>query len=706
MLRMHGFLWLLPNILLSAVAAIAQDEVGDLTLIRQTLTDYIQGSTNGQPKRLSKAFHPQLNLYSIRNEKLRIWAGTDYINGTKEGQPTGEFGSILAIDFENDCAVAKVQITPQQGAPYVDYFMLLKIDGRWTIVHKMYTRRNTVAASSGQWWTKQAVQKQASVKQVNSNPKIDHIFAEYDRLDSPGAAICVMQGGSVIHRNAYGAANVEHGVPIDAANSVFNIGSCSKQFTAFAILLLVEDGKLSLDHDVRKYIPELPDLGRKITLRHMAYHTSGLRSELGVLAMAGWSPGGVIRRESILRMLYRQQGVNFEPGAEFSYCNSGYTLLAEVVERVSGQSFADFCRGRILNPIGMQNSAFAGDLPPLRPRMVYSYGRAGTEYYPRFPNDSYSGSTGLWTTCDDLARWVANFRDPKVGSPETMREMENMGILNSGKSTGYAMGLMVQSHRGRKHIHHSGATASYVAYTGRFPEEDLSIVLVANTNAMDAHAISLQVADTLLAAPAGGNQVDSVDESIALSNEQLDRFSGQYWNRKDTSVNISRQGGNLLYAIGGGPSLTLEPVGQTRVRMVGNSEKTHIEFEPSGDDKFEVSVVQARGEVARHFPDAPDPKSPAELQEYVGEYYSSELGTTYSVSVENEQLSVDHIRFHDNALTPIEGDAFRSNGWRFSTLVFERSQSKVTGFVINSTRNTGIRFRRSNQENHARPSAY
>ncbi|MFK7734898.1 MAG: serine hydrolase [Pirellulaceae bacterium] len=675
---------------------VASDQ-GDLALIRQTLTDYIEGSTNGQPNRLRKVFHPQLNLYSIRGNKLQVWAGTDYINDTKEGLPTGEQGSILAIDFENNCAVAKVRIAPPRGASYVDYFMLLKIEGKWTIVHKMYTQENETAGVDGAWKHEKnpVKQKKPEQKQAASNPKIDSIFADYVGLDSPGVAVCVMKDGKVVHRNAYGAANLEHSVPIDAGASLFNIGSCSKQFTTFAILLLAEDGRLSLDDDVRKHIPQLPDLGHKITLRQLAHHTSGLRSELDVLAMSGWSPGDVIRRDHILQMLYRQEALNFEPGDDFSYCNSGYTLMAEVVARVTGQTFANFCQDRIFEPLEMKNSAFAEDLAPLRENMVYSYGRDATGFFPRFPNDSYSGSTGLWTTCDDVAKWVANFRQPKVGSPSTIREMESVGSLNNGQSTGYAMGLWVQSHNGTKHVHHSGGTASYVAYTSRFPEEDLSIVLLANTNVINAQDVSLKVVDVILGEAEPETDAQATEERAQLSHEALERFAGHYWNHKDRSINITREDDSLLYAIGGGPRLKLEPVGESRFRMIGNSVTTHVEFKPANDNRFEVSVVQDRGEVGHYFPYTPKTKSEDELQEYVGNYFSSELGTRYSVTLADGQLRVGHIRFQNNSLTPIENDAFSNNGWRFTTAIFERNtEDEVTGLRINSTRTSNIRFHR------------
>ena len=297
----------------------SESEDGELKAIRQTLTDYIQGSTNGQPSRLKKAFHPKLNLYSTRNGKLRVWTGSDYIKSTKEGVPTGEQGKILAIEYEHDIAVAKVEIAPPKSSrPYIDYFMLLKIESKWTIVHKMYTRSNGKSGANGRWKLKKdsaeskdskTPKKQNFSQKVSAESvrKIDSVFSDFDRQDSPGSAVCVIKDGQVVFKKGYGSANLEHKIPIDPEKSVFNIGSASKQFTAFAALLLAEEGKLSFDDSVRKYLPELPECTRGITIGHLAHHTSGLRSELSLLALAGWTPGDVIKHHHIFRMLCRQK---------------------------------------------------------------------------------------------------------------------------------------------------------------------------------------------------------------------------------------------------------------------------------------------------------------------------------------------------------------------------------------------------------------
>ncbi|MFK7767754.1 MAG: serine hydrolase, partial [Mariniblastus sp.] len=685
----------------------------EIIAIKATLEDYIQGSTNGQPTRLKKAFHPDLNLYSIKNRKLNVWRGTAYIADTKEGKPTGETGKIIAIDYENDTAMGKVEIVPPRGNAYVDYFMLLKIERRWTIVHKMYTRRNG-SSGSAKYPAEKATDTPAKKKdpptqsdpnpettadQPATNREIDKLLSEYDRTDTPGVAVAVIRNGKVVYQRAVGAANVEHQVPIDAAKTIFNIGSTSKHFTGFAIALLADQGKLSLDDDIRKHVPELPDLGQKITIRHLANHTSGLRSELSLLAMAGWSPGDVIRKRHVFHVLKRQKELNFPVGDRFDYCNSGFTLLAEIVARVSGKPFHQFCHDEIFSPMGMSNTQFSTGQTELRPNLAYSYGFDSSGYFPRNPNDEYSGPTGVWSTCEDMAKWATNFQTQKFGSKKVWSNMLNPGRLNNGKSTNYSLGLFVQPRNGHQHIYHGGATASYRAFLGHFPNDELTIAAVSNSQSINPQQLSLDIADLFLKDLAKStsepNKIDSNEKpesEITLTSEKIEQYTGRYWNGEDRTASISFQDDSLVYSIDSGPNIPLKPVSQTEFEMVG-VDAANLKFEKNQSGGVSILIPRSDGSINRLEPYVPATPTVEELRAFTGRYYSSELDCSYTIRFDNERLVVDHVRFQGVRLIPVADDVFRNDGWRFTTMQFERaSDGKPTSFRIHSLRNRNLEF--------------
>lgn len=329
--------------------------------------------------------------------------------------------------------------------------------------------------------------------------KVDALFAEWDKPDSPGAALAVVKNGSVIYKRGYGSANLEYGIPI-TPSSIFHIASVSKQFTTMAVGKLAQEGKLSLDDEVRAHIPEVPDFGKPITLRHLIHHTSGMRDQWELLVMAGWRMDDVITRAHILKMVSRQVELNFDPGEEHLYCNTGYTLLAETVERVSGQSFREWTEANFFKPLGMTRTHFHDDHEMLVKNRAYSYApkKAGG-FKKSVLNYANVGATSLFTTVEDLARWVRNFEDGRVGGPSVLKQMHEQGVLNSGDRIGYAFGLAVGQHRGLRTVGHGGADAGYRSALIRFPDQRFAVIILSNLSAFDPGRLALQVADIYLA---------------------------------------------------------------------------------------------------------------------------------------------------------------------------------------------------------------
>ncbi|MEO0584303.1 MAG: serine hydrolase domain-containing protein, partial [Bacteroidota bacterium] len=252
--------------------------------------------------------------------------------------------------------------------------------------------------------------------------RIDQIFEDFDHPTRPGAGLCIMKDGEVIWKKGYGSANLEYEIPVQP-HTVFHVASVSKQFTVFSLLLLEEEGKLSFDDDIRKFIPELPSFGTTITLRHLASHTSGLRDHWDLYCLAGGRMDDAITNDHLLKLIVRQQELNFIPGEKYWYSNTGYTLLAEVIERVSGQTLAAFTQKRIFEPLGMKNSQFYDDHEKIVPNRAYSYEQRGDSYKKRVLSFSITGSTSVFTTLDDISAWVLNFESPKVGNAEILAKM-------------------------------------------------------------------------------------------------------------------------------------------------------------------------------------------------------------------------------------------------------------------------------------------
>jgi CubicO group peptidase (beta-lactamase class C family) len=329
--------------------------------------------------------------------------------------------------------------------------------------------------------------------------QVDALFERWHRPDSPGGSVLVMRNGEVVHARGYGMANLEHGIP-NRTTTVFDIASVSKQFAAFAIAMLAEEGSLSLDDDVRVHIPELPDFGDTIRIRHLVHHTSGLRDWPGTLRLAGWDYMDVVSYEQILAMAFHQRELNFVPGSDYAYSNTGYNLLAEIVARVTGGSFREWTRERLFEPLGMRHTHFHDDWTEVVPGRAESYRPAGDGSFRRVvSNLTAIGSSSLFTTIEDLARWIRNFEDPVVGGSQVARQMHERGVLSNGEPVGYAFGLAVEEYRGAITVSHGGSWGGYRSMLLRLPDHGLAVVILGNASDLNPGELAYRIADLYLA---------------------------------------------------------------------------------------------------------------------------------------------------------------------------------------------------------------
>lgn len=334
-----------------------------------------------------------------------------------------------------------------------------------------------------------------------SPPQVDAIFAPWDKPGSPGAALAVIHDGRIVYERGYGRANLEHEVAI-TPETVFYVGSVSKQFAAAAVALLARQGALSLDDDVRRHVPELPDYGRPITLRNLIHHTSGLRDYLALRDIAGESPDAVFDDRDVLALLTRQQALNFPPGSQHLYSNSGYFLLSVVVRRVAGKSLRQFAAENIFLPLGMKTAQFRDDHRMLIPQRADGYAPLprGEGFRLSNPNFDVVGAGGVFMTVRDFLAWDENFHAPKVGDAAFITQLLTPGKLSDGQVLAYAFGLMVGTFRGQPIVEHSGAYGGFRAHVLRFPAQRFSVACFTNLATMEPGQLARRVA-TLYIAP-------------------------------------------------------------------------------------------------------------------------------------------------------------------------------------------------------------
>jgi CubicO group peptidase (beta-lactamase class C family) len=324
--------------------------------------------------------------------------------------------------------------------------------------------------------------------------RIDSLFASWMEPGHPGGAVAVMRGRHVVFRRAYGLASLEYGIP-NAPSTAFNTASVSKQFTAYAITSLASQGKLSLEDDIRTHLPEVPDFGETITLRHMLSHTSGLRSFQSLLQLAGWRETDHMTNDDLLRYVQRQRELNFPVGSEYLYSNTGFNLMAEVVERVTGTPFIEWTRANIFQPLGMHDSEFRGDVTAIHPGTATSYdGSASRGFRYAVPWWTYVGNGNLYSTVDDLATWLAFLQAPG-DARDAVEPLFERTVLTSGDTIDYALGIRVNEHRGLRRIYHTGSIGGYRAFAGFFPDHDLGVVVLTNFSTADPLGKAMGIAE-------------------------------------------------------------------------------------------------------------------------------------------------------------------------------------------------------------------
>lgn len=339
----------------------------------------------------------------------------------------------------------------------------------------------------------------AEERATDPEKRIDQIVraASGGEEKAPGVSIAVQRDGKLVYSKGFGYADLEQNTKI-TPTTIFHIASVSKQFTAFAIAMLADQGKLSLDDDIRKYLPEMHDFGTPITIRQLGHHTSGLRDQWSLLMMAGWRLDDVITYNHILKLVSRQTELNFKPGEEHLYSNTGFTLMAEIVHRVTKEPFSEWCQKNIFDPIGMKNTLFYDDHERIVENRAYSYHMGSNGYKKSVLSYANAGATSLFTTVEDLSLWAQNFGKMTVGNRNVMDMMEHKYVLNNGDTIDYAFGQVINKYKGLKAVSHGGADAGYRTFFLRFPEQNFSVSVFSNNADFPVGGVGFELADMYL----------------------------------------------------------------------------------------------------------------------------------------------------------------------------------------------------------------
>jgi CubicO group peptidase (beta-lactamase class C family) len=499
------------------------------------------------------------------------------------------------------------------------------------------------------------------------------VFARFDRPGSPGCVVAVMDAGRIVFGKGYGRADIARDTPFTTA-SAFDGASMAKQFTAFSLLLLEREGKLSLDDRVQKHLPELPDYGAPVTLRHMVHHVSGLRD-----AEMGWFTGGRIADPALIPSL------SFPPGTRHVYDDTGYDLLTRVIERVSGQNIGEFQRARIFRPLGMMNTAV-----PVRRVRAYAPDRDGGGFHLAMTEED----GGFTTTPEDLARWDANFYDARVGGPEVMRMMLREGRLNSGETIPYGMALHTEPYRGLRRLWHGGLSQGYRSQFMRYPDQRTSVLVMCNVYQMaEPNSLAERVSDVVLADEIARAErgAPSAAPGFMPSAAEMRRLAGVYVSRQDQFVRAIRVHGGALQMRQWITWYGMRPLGGGRFRVEGQPLTLTFRDAPNGAGRVLEEQADGRRTPMVLQPASTARPSAAELDRYTGAFRNDELRSTWTVSRAGGELRVSGGPRGGLRLRPAGDDVFTDSAYVF--VQFHRdAASRVTGLTAATQRVQNLPF--------------
>jgi len=512
--------------------------------------------------------------------------------------------------------------------------------------------------------------------------EIDKLFKRWDKPDSPGCALAIIKDGNIVYKKGYGIADLEHNVP-NTPKIRFNIGSITKQFTAMCILLLVEQNKISLDDDVREYLPKFPNYGQTVTIRHLLHHTSGIRDFAGLYILKGMVTLESTHRpkHEALNIIFKQKELNFAPGEEMLYSNSGYLMLKAIIETVTGKTFREFAKENIFKPLGMKNTNYVDDDKYIIKNRAFGYIPDGEKgYFNAMISHKIPGL--IYTNVEDFFLWDQNYHDNKLGKggQDLIKTMHTLDKLNNGEEVNYAFGLAIGKYKEQKIILHGGGVGGYDAIYISFPKYKFSVILLANIPNLMPESLAYKIADIYLEQFFKPEQTKiSVDPNI------FQNYTGKYYSDSFGIVSISRKSNDLMIETSlRFPPLKLTAESNTSFFIWKELPNLRITFQK---DYYSEFILHEHGKEFKIKRIKSTKLVPEELKGYVGGYYSEEIDRTYTLIIKNDSLYIANFemvfaekdkfltkwtifRFKRNNEGNIEG--FNLNAWGVRNLWFKR----------------------------------
>jgi CubicO group peptidase (beta-lactamase class C family) len=531
----------------------------------------------------------------------------------------------------------------------------------------------------------------------NKIEAVDNLFKKWDNPDSPGAAIGIIQNGEMLYSKGYGAANLEYNVP-NTSQTAFNIASNSKQFTAGCIVLLFQQGKLDLNQSLYSIYPDFPEYAKTISIKNLLHHTSGLRDYPQLAYLSGLRPNDYYNDDDIMNWVISQKELNFPAGEDYLYCNSGYWLLGQIVQKVSGLSLAEFAKNEIFEPLGMSNTHFHDDNSTIINNRATGYGLIRSGVYVNFISTQENvGAAGIYTTVEDIKKWDDEFYDQRVLNDSFWNLMTSQGVLNNGEMLEYASGLEIKEYKGLKIIDHGGRLPGYWSDIIRFPEQKFTVVVFTNRSDAVAAQLGYQIADIFLKdkfiAKVEKTEPKRDMKFITLSNKALDKYEASYWNEEEKeSIKVFLKNDTLMFQRSPRSIHPLVPIAKNEFKVLGTPPffEVYVTFEKT-EKSYQFKITVNGDKSAPYIVYAPVVYSTKDLQSFLGKYYSKEVDVYYEFKMED-----DNIRLYINGretvqLRHVKGELFTSPMCDFQ---FKKTNDKIDEFTVATPRVKGLRFMR------------
>jgi len=525
--------------------------------------------------------------------------------------------------------------------------------------------------------------------------KIDSLFERWNNTNSPGCAVGIVRNDSLIFSKGYGLSNLEYNLPI-TPETIFYMASLSKQFTGYCIVLLARQGKINLDEDIHVYLPWVSDFGKKITVRNLLNHTSGIRDDIGLAAISGLGDDGMFTQDLAINILKRQHSLNFDPGEQYSYSNSNFVLLAEIIKAVSGKGLQVFADSAIFKPLSMSNSRFLEDYTQLIKNKAASYDRLDSSRYANDVQRVYTvGPGGLFTNITDMAKWVSNFYNPKAGDSIDINQLTQKGRLNNKREISYALGIAVDNYRGKKMFVHDGSASGYRTFICICLDLKMGFLVFSNVRDFDPSAKGFEMADFFINTDKSEDveTVQKMDSSKTLLKDTITikKFIGNYISDDGIQADFRLSNGKLYEDVFGQSFLLLQQKTDTFCFYNDPQEKFLFKINAFGEP-FVFFIDHDETHLFKTYV-VDTTQSDKELKAYSGTYECPELDCSYHIALKDHHLFLTSNKYNDTGLSLVGTDHLFNDYWWMNHLVVIRNNKKqITGFEVNSGRIMHLKF--------------